>query len=187
MPHRLTTVEAAGDITKYAGYSLVLRVVKSDNRSVVIDRKVGVMANGHFTLSIPAYSLEDGTYFFGVSGPIDLKNVLAAGTFKIAAVNTSSGSVSQSGAPISTASQLSGHWYGIAGTSADLQLYADGTYVSAHSVKGTWCQSGNQVTFTGPLSAWNQGRGQLNPKGDVIEFQWTTATGAKQYFVIGKY
>ena len=43
------------------------------------------------------------------------------------------------------------------------------------------------MVFTGPLSAWNQGRGKLKPKGDVIEFYWTTPSGAKQYFVLAKY
>lgn len=184
MPHRLTTVEFSGFTKEFAGYSLVLRVVNRKDGSVPIERKTGVMADGKFSAGIPAYTLPDGQYSFTVNSISPVKT-LGGGSFSIAA--SGAAAKSDTPAPAQQAKGLAGHWYGIAGTSADLVLKADGTYISGGSAPGTWRQQDADVVFTGPLAAWNGGHGKLNAKGDVIEFYWTTPAGAKQYFVIGKY
>jgi hypothetical protein len=46
--------------------------------------------------------------------------------------------------------------------------------------------SGNQVSFTGNLAAWNGGRATLT-KPDLMEFYWKNASGATNYFAFGKY
>ena len=184
MPHQLTTVEVAGEAKQWAGYSVLLRVVNQQDRSVVLERKVGVLADGSFTASIPAYSLADGTYLFGFAPLGPQPKAFAAGTFKVA----SAGAPASARQPAQTnGGQLAGHWYGVAGTVADLTLAPDGTYISGGSAHGTWRREGSDVWFTGPIEAWNKGHGKLKAKGDVIEFYWTNAAGAKQYFVIGKY
>ncbi|HZU24414.1 MAG TPA: hypothetical protein VFA04_02775, partial [Bryobacteraceae bacterium] len=146
------------------------------------ERKVGVMADGGFTTSIPAYSLTDGTYVFGFAPVAPPNKVFAAGTFTIGPL----GETAQPAVQHASAS-LAGHWLGIAGTIADVTINADGTYVSRGAPPATWRQEGNTVIFTGPLAAWNNGRGKLRPDGKVIEFYWTNASGAKQYFVLAKY
>lgn len=183
MPHRLTTIEVAGTARAFAGYSLLLRVMNLKDHSVAIERKTGVMADGKFTAGIPAFSLPDGRYAFAFSSLGQGPKTIASGVFTIAPF----GAPARGDASVPQAGGLAGHWYGIAGTSADLVLKADGTYISGGSASGTWRQQGSDVVFTGPLAAWNGGHGKLKPKGDVIEFYWTNAAGAKQYFVIGKY
>jgi hypothetical protein len=182
MPHQLTTIEVSGAAKQWAGYSLLFRVVRQSDRTVVLDRKVGVMADGGFTTSIPAYSLPDGTYVFGFAPVAPPSKVFAAGTFTVSPLGQAAPASTQHGS-----SALAGHWLGIAGTIADITINADGTYVSRGAPPATWRQQGDNIIFTGPLAAWNNGRGKLRPDGKVIEFYWTNAAGAKQYFVLGKY
>jgi len=160
-----------------------MRVVNRGTRTVALSRKVGVMANGGFAASIPAYTLADGQYLFGFSTVNQPDKVFAAGAFTIAGAGAAQ---SATASTASGSASLAGHWYGIAGTIADIVIKADGTYVSAGSARGTWRADSNSVLFTGPLAAWNNGRGKLNTRDDVIEFYWTNAAGAKQYFVLEK-
>lgn len=184
MPHQLTTVEISGSAKQWAGYSLLFKVIRQNDKTVVVDRRVGVMANGGFTTSIPAYSFEDGAYVFGFMPVSTPTKAIAAGTFTVGPLGQSSAQKTTARPP---SGKLAGHWLGIAGTFADLTINPDGTYISGGSAHGTWRQEGDTVIFTGPLTAWNDGHGKLKPSGDVIEFYWTNAAGAKQYFVIGKY
>ncbi len=184
MPHRLTTIEVSGKAAAYAGYSLTLRLVNRRDNSVVFERKTGVMVDGGFTASLPAYNLPDGQYAFVFASPGQVPKAVAGGVFTIGPVGAPAAAPA---APAAPAGGLSGHWLGIAGTAADVTIKPDGTYVSGGTATGTWRQQGSDVYFTGPLAAWNGGHGKLKPSGDVIEFYWTNAAGAKQYFVLAKH
>lgn len=84
--------------------------------------------------------------------------------------------------PASAASLL-GTWYGAGDTKGTIELHADGTYDWSGNHAGRYSVAGTKVTFTGSLTAWNGGVAQLNKRGDTIEFYWTNADGAKQWFV----
>jgi len=183
IPHQLTTIEVSGNARQFAGYSVLMRVVNRGTRTIALERKVGVMANGGFTASIPAYTLAGGQYVFGFVPVNQPDKTFAAGQFTISAAGVAA---QQFPATSSTSGSLAGHWYGIAGTMADIVINPDGSYISGGSARGTWRADGRSVVFNGPLAAWNNGRGKLNARGDVIEFYWTNSAGAKQYFVLEK-
>jgi len=87
------------------------------------------------------------------------------------------------GAP--SGSGLLGGWHGAGSTLGRITLNADGTYASPNGGRGTWKQEGDEVLFSGPLAAWNGGRGKLT-KPDLIEFKWRSPSLGKQYFVFSK-
>jgi hypothetical protein len=84
---------------------------------------------------------------------------------------------------VAATSGITGEWIGIAGTYGDVHIYGDGSY-TFNQLRGSYRQSGRNITFAGPLAVWNGGHATLG--NGVIEFYWTTAQGAKQYFVFEK-
>lgn len=78
-----------------------------------------------------------------------------------------------------------GGWHGAGSTIGRLELKADGTYSSPNGGHGTWSREGDEIVFTGPLAAWNGGRGKLS-RPDLIEFKWKSRELGKQYFVFSK-
>lgn len=72
---------------------------------------------------------------------------------------------------------------GINRTAGLVKIAPDGTY-DFNGGAGRWKASGNQIVFTGPLAAWDNGRAAL--KDGVIEFYWTNPQGWKQWFTFAK-
>lgn len=185
MPRRLTTVEITG-AGAAPGAALQLQVSNSRSRAVVLERGFGAFAAGNFTTSIPAYRFEDGQYRFVVSA--ENGSIVGSGSFSITAPGTAvAGKPAAKPPEKSPQASLLGNWYGINGTVATVELRGNGSYLWAGSNGGTWRREGNEIVFTGPLAAWNSGRGKLNQTANVLEFYWTNREGAKQYFVLQKY
>lgn len=172
----LSTVEVNGNLPAYAGYSVRLVVARrsAGHFTIVSSTTLGIFSDGHFTVSIPAYDLRDGLYVFAIM-PKNTDDILAGGSFR----KRTPIAVRQRTAT----SSLSGEWIGINGTAGRVRIFADGTY-TFNDQPGRYQQSGNQITFSGPLSLWNDGRATVGDR--VIEFYWTTPEGAKQYFVFEK-
>jgi hypothetical protein len=175
----LSTVEVAGALPAYAGYSVRLIIARKSGSSVAVvdERTLGIFSDGHFTASIPAYNYIDGTYAFAIV-PKQSKDVLAAGVFVKGDAEPNSVVPKHSA---STA--LTGEWLGIAGTYGRLRMYSNGTYLF-NELGGHYETSGNFIVFSGPLAVWNRGRATIG--NGTIEFYWTTPEGAKQYFVFEK-
>jgi hypothetical protein len=81
------------------------------------------------------------------------------------------------GAP---AGDVTGTWHGL-NEAQQLTITADGRYRTGVGGVGQWRRRGDTLVFSGPLAAWNQGRGVLS-RG-LLEFRWTSREGALQYFV----
>lgn len=175
----LTTVEVEGNLPDYAGYSVRLIVARrsGEHLAVVSTTTFGIFSDGHFTASIPAYNYPDGRYGFAIA-PKQRDTLLAGGTFTKGTPRA---------VPVSTRTSsgagLTGEWLGIAGTYGRVRIYANGTYLF-NELSGRYQRSGNTIVFSGPLSVWNGGRATIG--NGTIEFYWTTAEGAKQYFVFEK-
>jgi hypothetical protein len=175
----LSTVEVTGNLPAYAGYSVRLAVARKSHGHfrIVSSTTLGIFSDGHFTASIPAFNLRDGLYVFAIM-PKNADEILAGGTFSKRTPDAPARRT-----PATSTSALTGEWIGINGTAGRVRIFADGTY-TFNDVSGSYRQSGDQITFSGPLSAWNGGRARIG--AGVIEFSWTTAEGANQYFVFEK-
>jgi hypothetical protein len=80
---------------------------------------------------------------------------------------------------------LVGTWWGINGTPGRLVLKANHSYTySVAGGHGAWRATPGGAVFTGTLGAWNHGR--ASTKRGVLEFSWTRANGAKNWFVFQK-
>jgi hypothetical protein len=172
----LSTVEVRGNLPAYAGYSVRLFVFRrtGSSLSVISQTTLGIFSDGGFTASIPAYNYNDGVYVFALM-PKNADTVLAGGMFS----KGTPAAPQQS----TTSSSASGDWIGIAGTYGRVRILPNGTYYF-NELRGRYEQSGNQIVFSGPLAVWNNGRATMH--NGLIEFYWTTAQGAKQYFVFEK-
>lgn len=62
------------------------------------------------------------------------------------------------------------------------QIFADGRYRTALGAEGVVVSGAEGLVFGGALQAWNQGRASVTADRKVIEFLWTAADGARQYF-----
>lgn len=175
----LTTIEVEGNLPQYAGYSVRLIVVRKNgaNLSFISRTTLGILSDGHFTASIPAYNYPDGRYGFALL-PKQRDAVLAGGAF-----TKGTPGAAQVATRVSNRAGLTGEWIGIAGTYGRVRIYGNGTYLF-NELSGTYRRSGNAIVFSGPLSVWNGGRAMIGER--TIEFYWTTAEGAKQYFVFEK-
>lgn len=176
----LSTVEVSGNLPAYAGYSVRLIIGRKfrGHTSVLDERSLGIFSDGHFTTSIPAYNYADGRYVFVIM-PKQKDSILVVGTF----IKQSIGRHRSASSTSASSADLIGEWRGINGTAGLVRILADGTY-TFNGAPGRYERSGNSIVFSGPLSAWNGGRGTI---GDgTIEFYWTTSEGAKQYFVFAK-
>jgi hypothetical protein len=180
----LTTVEVQGQAPQYEGRSLEFLVATSDNREV-IRRKVGVMIGGGFTTSIAAYNLPPGQYVFGFR-PVGGNQAIAGGMFEVGAARPSQPARQPARAAGTVVGTVVGTWHGVGGTMGKLELRPDGTYTSNGAPAGRYHVSGNVVTFTGNLAAWNGGRATLT-KPDLLEFHWRNPSGGINYFAFGKY
>jgi hypothetical protein len=157
----------------------VARVLAPGKYETVIEQKVGVFSDGHLTASIAVYKLADGAYDFVFVTPENQKAYAAMGKFL-------KSSTANANAPASTpaGADMAGEWWGINGTAGQIVIRSDGSYLWSGKPGGHVKRSGDQLQFDGALAAWDGGRASI--KRDVIEFYWTTASGAKQYFVFGK-
>ena len=92
-------------------------------------------------------------------------------------------SQSQTGQTSNTA--VTGTWYAIANThGSPIELKADGSYLFGGQPGGRYKVTANGISFTGSLASWNNGQSTL--KNGVIEFYWTNASGAKNYFAYSR-
>ena len=62
-----------------------------------------------------------------------------------------------------------------------LELFPDGSYRTGVGGSGKFTIQGDDLVFTGVLTAWNQGKASLT-QPDVFEFYWTNSEGFKNYF-----
>lgn len=62
------------------------------------------------------------------------------------------------------------------------EIRPDGRYRTGVGGEGKVEATGEGLAFSGVLSAWNQGKATVTADGSAIEFYWTNAQGAKQYF-----
>jgi hypothetical protein len=62
------------------------------------------------------------------------------------------------------------------------EIRPDGRYRTGVGGEGRVTVSAEGLVFIGVLSAWNQGQATLTADRSAIEFYWTNAQGAKQYF-----
>jgi hypothetical protein len=175
----LSTLELSGSLPDYAGYSVRLVVGRRSENGVkiVADTLLGIFSDGHFTASIPAYNYADGAYAFAIV-PKQSRTVLASGTF-VKRGNAQNRVAVQ----VQSSNALTGDWIGIAGTFGRVHIYPDGRY-TFNELAGRYTSSGNTIVFSGPLAVWNNGHATIG--NGTIEFYWTTAEGAKQYFVFEK-
>lgn len=180
----LTTVEAEGYAKNYAGKAIRLYVFNSNNQAVM-QRKVGVMSNGKYTISIPAYNYPPDEYSFGVL-PVDSDNYIAYGYFTVVQP-TKPVPVTKpdTKTPVKKPISVVGTWYGVANTVGTIVIRPDGTYIYGGNVGGRYSVQGNEVIFTGNLKGWNGGRARITST-DNLEFYWTNSDGGINYFVFAK-
>jgi hypothetical protein len=173
----LSTVEVRGNLPSYAGYSVRLFVFRRTGSSLhtVSQTTLGIFSDGGFTASIPAYNYTDGVFVFALM-PKNADTVLAGGMF-------TKGTPAAPQQQRAATGSASGDWIGIAGTFGRVRIFPNGTYYF-NELRGSYQQSGDQIVFSGPLAVWNNGRATMH--NGLIEFYWTTAQGAKQYFVFEK-
>ena len=62
------------------------------------------------------------------------------------------------------------------------EIRPDGRYRTGVGGEGKVEATAEGLAFSGVLSAWNQGKATVTADGSAIEFYWTNAQGAKQYF-----
>jgi hypothetical protein len=62
------------------------------------------------------------------------------------------------------------------------QIFPEGRYRTALGAEGAVVSGAEGLVFSGPLQAWNKGRATVTADRKVIEFLWTAADGARQYF-----
>jgi hypothetical protein len=78
---------------------------------------------------------------------------------------------------------LMGSWHG-SNMNVEITLRADGTYVWKGEDSGQYRVDGDRITFTGPLTRWNRGRGRRVARN--IEFHWKEADGTIRYIALSK-
>ena len=76
---------------------------------------------------------------------------------------------------------LVGSWHG-SNVKVEITLRADGTYAWKGEGGGQYSVDGDRITFTGPLSRWNRGRGRR--VGRNLEFHWKEADGTIRYIAL---
>lgn len=127
-----------------------------------------------------AYEVESGQYalsFKGADGRVSTITLRPTGRrFE----DPEGGGKSKPAAVSTTAKSLAGRWIDPK-NSQTLDLRADGSYRTGVGGSGRFTVEGDHLVFTGALSAWDEGRATLT-QPDVIEFYWTAASGAKNYF-----
>lgn len=147
------------------------------------------------TIEVPAMERVTGTILFpapparagsvmlkvGAEGriagiPLDGAPVQPVAAEAHAEVEPRQAPVVTSGTP---SSALIGLWHG-SNVAAQIEIRPDGTYRTADGAEGTYTVAADQITFAGPLAAWNGGHATL--KGGNLEFYWQTPDGAHQYF-----
>jgi hypothetical protein len=62
------------------------------------------------------------------------------------------------------------------------EIRPDGRYRTGVGGEGKVEATAEGLAFSGALSAWNQGKATITADGSAIEFYWTNAQGAIQYF-----
>lgn len=80
---------------------------------------------------------------------------------------------------------VTGTWYAIANTyGSPIELKADGSYLFGGQQGGRYKVTASGINFTGSLASWNNGQSTL--KNGVMEFYWTNASGAQNYFAYSR-
>ncbi|MBI5189668.1 MAG: hypothetical protein HZA22_03185 [Nitrospirae bacterium] len=186
MQDGLTVVDVAGVFPKYAGYAVTLHLLRFDGKKVAAEvsaRKVGVMSNGKLSASIPAHTLEAGSYAFTFTPAIAgyKENILAQGRFTVVREDEAASEKPAGGIDPSS---VVGTWYGTASTVGTIEMKADGTYNYGGQPGGKYKVAGDGIVFTGSLAAWNNGHATL--KDGNLEFYWTNEQGWKQWFSFAK-
>lgn len=127
-----------------------------------------------------AYEVESGQYalsFRGADGRVSTITLRPTGRrFE----DPEGGGTSKPAAVSASAKSLAGRWIDPK-NSQTLDLRADGSYRIGAGGSGRFTVEGDRLVFTGALAAWDEGRATLT-QPDVIEFYWTAASGAKNYF-----
>jgi hypothetical protein len=170
-PAGMATIEAVGSFPQHSGTALTLALLKRKSSQVVLERKVGVMSDGRATISLPLGKLEEGDYLFALFARGETKKPLAGGVFHMGG-SQAPADVARPEPPAnrnSGGNVFAGEWRGINGTAGLLAISPNGTY-TFNGAKGTYRAAGNEIVFSGPLKAWNDGKARL--REGVIEFVW---------------
>jgi len=178
----LTALEAHGD---FRGVDSVrMRLLDRHRKLVVLDKQIETSSHGKVDITVPAKDLADGEYVLRIA-TADVPRLLAVGTFrKASGAAPPAAETPQAAAPPGSGdAKLAGSWMGIKNTGGVLVLTADGKY-TINGGAGEYRVSGQNLTFTGPLSVWNGGKAAL--KGGVIEFAWTNPKGAKRSYAFAR-
>jgi hypothetical protein len=134
------------------------------------------------SMAYDVYQVQAGGYDLGFRAP--------AGVVEEIRIRPSGPRFPATGAPAAATpavalAALAGRWVDPrSGQSFDIS--ASGRYRTPAGAQGTVSVDAEGLTFSGPLSAWNRGRATLTPDRSAIEFHWTNAEGAKQYFAFLK-
>lgn len=173
----LTIIDISGSAPSFGGSTIRLNIIPSPG-SEFNSRAVGVMSNGKFTASIPAYRFAVDEYTWSLNAS-RTSSPIAQGAFSVVARGRPSAKAADKGT-----GTPAGTWYGINGTAGTVELLQGGSYKYAGKVAGHYTVSGETMTFTGTLGSWNNGHAKYD--GRTIEFEWTRSDGGKNYFVFAK-
>jgi hypothetical protein len=175
----LTTLEIQGALRDYREQGLRLVVDREGASSPVYERRVGVLANGEYRVSLPVHLWPEGSYRFLVLNAGPEGAPVAGGRF----TRASAAKPASPRAGVISAADLTGEWRGINGTAGVLQIAADGSY-RFNGVSSRYRIEGEEVIFGGPLAPWNDGRARL--RSGVIEFAWKNREGFQNWFTFAR-
>ena len=164
---------------------MTIDVFAQDTGVRLSQQPAGAVIDGRVSVLIAnAQSVPPGRYRFVIDevgqGQFVVTSTESA-AISSSAQSAAQGATIQAPPPAAASNSLPGVWYGIASTPGNLELSADGSYKLNGRAGGRYRRIGNDVIFDGALSAWNGGHASL--KDDVLEFYWTNAEGAKNWFV----
>ena len=83
--------------------------------------------------------------------------------------------------PAADLKKLAGQWIDPKNAQS-FEIRPDGRYRTGVGGEGKVEVTAEGLRFSGALSAWNDGKATLTTDASAIEFYWTNAQGAKQYF-----
>lgn len=177
MQQGLTVLDVWGSAPQLSGSTVRLSITPSPG-SELDSRSSGVMSDGKYTVSIPAYRFSAGRYTWVLSSR-SMGGTVAQGAFLV-----NRGGASPAGPAERASGTAVGVWSGINGTSGTIELLPGGFYKYGGKRAGRYMVSGETITFAGVLSGWNRGRARYD--GKVIEFEWTRRNGGRNYFVFAR-
>jgi len=134
----------------------------------------GKMVYDSYDVSAGQYALS----FRAPAGTVDRIVIRPAGR-RFTAFAPTAAAAPQAPAPAPGA--LAGRWIDPRNAQS-FEIFADGRYRTGVGGEGRVSASGAGLVFSGVLSAWDQGRATLSADRKLIEFHWTNADGARNYF-----